>query len=76
MVLREMLSTSNDYLYGISRDKTPRVRVNALASNSSVITCLANDEGYENIFSEQLKTLANQDDQLLAFSGSGNSLTF
>ena len=64
---------ANDYLYGISRDKTPRIRVNALASNSSVITCLANDEGYENIFSEQLKTLANKDDQLLAFSGSGNS---
>ena len=64
---------ANDYLYGINRDCPPRIRVNALASNSSVITCLANDEGYEKIFSEQLKTLADKGDHLLVFSGSGNS---
>ncbi len=64
---------ANDFLYGISRTKAPRIRVHALASNSSVLTCLANDEGYESVFSEQLKTLADNNDMLLAFSGSGNS---
>lgn len=64
---------ANDFLYGVSRKKAPRIRVHALPANSSVITCLANDEGYEHIFSEQLKTLANKNDLALALSGSGNS---
>lgn len=38
-----------------------------------MLTCLANDEGYENIFSYQLAVLGKPDDVLLVFSGSGNS---
>ena len=39
------------------------------------ITSLArNDEGYESIFSEQLKTLAEKDDLVLALSGSETQL--
>jgi D-sedoheptulose 7-phosphate isomerase len=38
-----------------------------------VLTCLGNDEGYENVFSFQLSVLARRGDILLAFSGSGNS---
>jgi D-sedoheptulose 7-phosphate isomerase len=34
---------------------------------------LGNDVGYENIFSEQLKTLGQANDILLVLSGSGNS---
>jgi D-sedoheptulose 7-phosphate isomerase len=44
-----------------------------LSSNAAVITCLANDIGYENIYSEQLRVKANQGDVLIALSGSGNS---
>ena len=64
---------ANDYLYGIQGPNGPALRVNALPSNSSVITCLANDEGYEKIFVEQLIALSNKSDLVLAFSGSGNS---
>jgi phosphoheptose isomerase len=35
--------------------------------------CLANDTGYENIFSGQLDVLASPGDVLVVLSGSGNS---
>ena len=35
--------------------------------------CLANDTGYENIFSAQLEVLASPGDILVVLSGSGNS---
>ena len=64
---------ANDYLYGISREFGQALRVQALPANSAVITCLANDEGYEQIFVRQLAVLANPGDIAIAFSGSGNS---
>lgn len=64
---------ANDFLYGISKQKGSALRVTALPANSSVLTCLANDEGYEQIFSLQLAVLANRGDVLIALSGSGNS---
>lgn len=64
---------ANDYLYGISRQVGHALRVTALPANSAVLTCLGNDEGYENIFHHQLAVLARPGDVVLAFSGSGNS---
>lgn len=64
---------ANDYLYGVSPNNPPALRVTALTANSSIVTCLGNDIGYEHIFSQQLKTLAQPNDILLVFSGSGNS---
>lgn len=64
---------ANDYLYGISRQVGHALRVTALPANSAVLTCLANDEGYDNIFHHQLAVLARPGDVVLAFSGSGNS---
>ena len=64
---------ANDYLYGISRVTGHALRVHALPANSAVLTCLANDEGYEHIFAHQLAVLAQPGDVALAFSGSGNS---
>ena len=49
------------------------MRATALTANSSILTCLGNDVGYDAIFSEQLKTLGQSGDLLLVFSGSGNS---
>ena len=49
------------------------MRVEALPANTSILTCLANDKGYESIFSQQLKVKANQNDVLIVLSGSGNS---
>lgn len=39
----------------------------------SVMTCLANDFGYENVFSKQLEIVARQNDLLVANSSSGES---
>ena len=38
-----------------------------------MLTCIANDIAYEEVFAEQLKVLANPGDVLIVFSGSGNS---
>jgi len=64
---------ANDFLYPISKRHGSGIKAHALAANSSVLTCLANDEGYENIFSMQLAVLAQPGDVLIVFSGSGNS---
>jgi D-sedoheptulose 7-phosphate isomerase len=64
---------ANDFLYGISKVAGSGLRVNALSANAAVLTCLANDEGYDTIFSTQLAVQANHGDVLVVLSGSGNS---
>ena len=64
---------ANDFIYGIRKEMGGALRINALPSNTSVITCLANDEGSDQIFVRQLSNLANHDDLAIALSGSGNS---
>jgi len=64
---------ANDYLYGISGVAGNALRVHVLPANSAVLTCLANDEGYEHVFAHQLAVLAKPGDLALALSGSGNS---
>ncbi len=64
---------ANDFLYGIAKRPGGGLRVNALSANPAVITCLANDIGYERIYSEQLSVLGNPGDVLVVLSGSGNS---
>lgn len=50
-----------------------RFRILSLNDNIPLLTALANDEGYENIFSEQLENLIQPGDVLVAISASGNS---
>ena len=64
---------SNDFLYALSKTPGSGLRVHSLSANPSVITCLANDEGYDRVFSLQLAVLARKGDVLIALSGSGNS---
>jgi D-sedoheptulose 7-phosphate isomerase len=64
---------ANDFNYGIGKSDGIGMRVDALPANASVLTCVANDEGYENIFSQQLRVKANYGDILIVLSGSGNS---
>lgn len=64
---------ANDFLYGIAKTYGSGLRVHALSANASVLTCLANDCGYDEIFSMQLAVQADPGDVLLALSGSGNS---
>ena len=64
---------ANDFLYGITKTYGRGLKVHALPANGSVITCLANDEGYDSVFSYQLAVQANAGDVLIVLSGSGNS---
>lgn len=64
---------ANDLLYGISKQLGSGLRVEALPANPSVMTCLANDEGYDAVFSAQLAVKASAEDVLIVLSGSGNS---
>jgi len=64
---------ANDFLYAWSKQQGRGIRVNALPANAAVMSCLANDEGYDEVFSAQLAIHAERNDVLLVFSGSGNS---
>jgi D-sedoheptulose 7-phosphate isomerase len=55
------------------RPNMRRFRVLSLNDNAALLTALANDLGYENVFSEQLKNLIQPGDLLIAISASGNS---
>ena len=48
-------------------------RVFSLVDNNSVVTAIANDVGYENIFINQLKIHYRLGDSLIVISASGNS---
>jgi D-sedoheptulose 7-phosphate isomerase len=50
-----------------------RFRIVSLNDNAAIVTALANDLGYEKIFSEQLINLIRSGDILVAVSASGNS---
>ncbi len=45
----------------------------SLNSDTAVITCVANDFGYENLFARQLYALGKKDDLIIVLSTSGNS---
>ena len=64
---------ANDLLFGIASEHNKGIRAHALSANPSILSCLANDLGYEQVFSQQLKTYACPGDLLLVLSGSGNS---
>jgi phosphoheptose isomerase len=44
-----------------------------LAADSTALTCIANDYGYDRAFSRQIEGLAHPGDIVVAFSSSGNS---
>jgi len=48
-------------------------RVFALTDNVSVMSAIANDDGYDNVFVNQLKVHYRDSDKLVAISASGNS---
>ncbi|HVT30743.1 MAG TPA: SIS domain-containing protein, partial [Lacipirellulaceae bacterium] len=56
---------ANDFLFGAGRTAGIGLRVEALSANPAVLTCLANDIGYDSIFSEQLRVKANKGDVLI-----------
>lgn len=64
---------ANDFVYGVSKKHGLGLRASALSANISIVTCLANDEGYAEIYSKQLAVQAQAGDVLIVLSGSGNS---
>jgi len=51
----------------------PRLRTLALNDNMALFSALGNDLGYESVFAEQLATLVDAGDVVIAISASGNS---
>ena len=64
---------ANDLVFGISPGRGDGIKAHALSANTSVMTCLANDLSYNDIFSYQLSVMGNAGDMLIGLSGSGNS---
>ncbi len=62
-----------DHLKGVSTDTDLSPRVLSLATNVELITAIANDIGYEDVFAYQIRTQARPGDVLLAISSSGRS---
>ncbi|HZP61525.1 MAG TPA: SIS domain-containing protein [Opitutaceae bacterium] len=56
--------------YARSRRALPAV---ALTADGSLLTCIANDFGYDGVFARQLAGLAQPGDLLVVFTSSGNS---
>ena len=67
------LHWANDMLYVIAKAGGPGMRILALPANTAAMTCLANDIGYDLVFSAQLATFGKKGDVLIVLSGSGNS---
>ena len=60
-------------LIGRFKDNRNPYRSLSLTADSSVITCISNDFGYENLFSRQLDGLGKKGDMIIALSTSGKS---
>lgn len=58
---------------GTRRDGPPTFRVVSLTDNVPLLTAWANDSGYDQVFAEQLQTLARPGDVLVVISASGKS---
>ena len=62
-----------DYLKGINQYSRKNSKFLSLCSNVETITAIANDFGYEHVFSHQLKIYLKKNDVLICISSSGNS---
>jgi D-sedoheptulose 7-phosphate isomerase len=63
----------NDLGKATKRPGRPPMKVMSLSDNVSWLTALANDEGYERVFTGQLENFAQPGDVLVLISASGNS---
>ncbi|WP_320664837.1 SIS domain-containing protein [Prochlorococcus sp. MIT 1223] len=61
-----------EFVCRFSTDRIPLPAI-ALGTNSSNLTAIGNDYGFEYVFSRELESLGNHNDLLIAFTTSGNS---
>lgn len=70
-------STASHFVCDLAKntryDGLPHFRAIGLTDNMEIFSAYANDEGYENAFSQQLINLIRPDDIVIAISASGNS---
>ncbi len=59
--------------WGTKADVVEISNVVSLCDNAAIITAWANDDDFENIYSQQLERVASECDILIALSASGNS---
>ena len=62
-----------DHLKGIQTDTEVRPHVHSLSTNMELVTAIANDLSYDDVFVYQLATLAKAGDVLITISASGDS---
>ncbi len=63
---------ANDLAIGTYSGNNP-FRIISLTDNQAIITAIANDFGYEEIFARQLRVVGREGDVLVGISASGNS---
>ena len=63
---------ANDFSIGLQVSDQP-FRAVSLADNNAMVTCIANDFGYSEIFKKQLELFLTDGDLVVAMSASGNS---
>jgi D-sedoheptulose 7-phosphate isomerase len=70
-------STASHFVCDLSKNTrvegTPHFRVIGLTDNMALFSALANDEGYDQVFTSQLASLLRPDDIVIGISTSGNS---
>ncbi len=62
-----------DHCKGVAADTQLRPRVHSLSANIEIITAIANDMSYADVFAYQLRNLARPGDVLVTVSASGDS---
>jgi D-sedoheptulose 7-phosphate isomerase len=62
-----------DFSKGTIHSGKRRLRMFSLGDNLSMLTAYANDAGYEQVFSEPIRTYAREGDVVVIISASGNS---
>lgn len=63
----------NDLSIGLWKSSSLKLRTQVLGSNASLLTAIANDFSYRDVFSRELFLKGKQGDLLVVVSGSGNS---
>jgi D-sedoheptulose 7-phosphate isomerase len=63
---------AGEFLSRLNYDRSPLPAI-ALTTDSSVLTAIGNDYGYESVFERQVRGLAKKDDVFVAISTSGRS---
>jgi len=60
-------------LVGHFRNHRPSLPAVSLVADGTLLTCIGNDYGFDQVFSRQVEGLASANDLLVCFSSSGNS---